>query len=146
MKMILVAFMALSSLAKAGDVYNCEIGYYQHSKQGTAKLEILNVMGNNKLKHFNFEIESFVINLHGGNASNKMVHMRGQLSGSINANGYLFAQGTVVSTGKGQIINPENIRIQGSVNQQGVIHAALSDDNRVFQLGYGVPMGCKLQN
>ncbi|QDK38051.1 hypothetical protein [Bdellovibrio sp. NC01] len=124
---LLVAFTTSSAQA-ADKKLNCSFGL---SNSGTATVEVRKVEGHP-------ENLLLVVTIKSG-----AIAVEGLLAAHVGDGGSIWASGVVFnSEGAQNIINPETISIQGTLNEKGLFGAVM-DDDRVLQHGFGAPIDCQ---
>lgn len=131
--------------AQAGEInLTCQDGISPSDIR--VQLQILPVEKHPELFAAKIKITGTVRGSFDGTRPGGKVQVEGLLAGNYFEPNGIIMSGTLYNSGGDEftIINPQSVNLQGSVDANGKPkQLALYDEDRVFQLGYGLHMQCK---
>lgn len=135
----------LSQTVSADQILDCVIGN-QTDKQGTARIEVLDVTNDSTSKILKIDLISKVRNPNPNSTEQTSVHLQGVIAARLSGPGAVFANGTLFNSGDASVpnlivINPPTISLQS--HGVGFSRMSLIDSDRVLQHGFGVAVDCK---
>lgn len=136
---IFIALICATANASQDLVLNCGNGLNK------VQIRILPVSGDPSLRVLSLKGDLLIIasDPQGNNNIGKIAQVEGQLVGKVSSQSGWFSGLIENQDGSNVIINPESINVDLSLNTNGTTTLSIYDNDRIFQRGFGLWLGCK---